>query len=258
MPLPPQVNATICARFESLIAEAKILLAIYEGEDAREHAYYQQPAMDPYAQHFPSEPLPPPPGMSGTLTAFVSLRTRVVSVVEMLSSRAGDHPARIVLQLGTFPATTHGMQQIIGVLTGIFDDYKSGILEKVTAMIEAEVTADYLGQAESLLADNHTGLADRVPAAVLTGAVLENALRKLCQRQLPPIDLLNASGKHKMMAVIIDELKAAGLYNELQAKDLRAWADIRNAAAHGRFTDFDRGQVERMLTGVSAFLIKHM
>jgi len=42
--------------------------------------------------------------------------------------------------------------------------------------------------------------------------------------------------------------------NELKAKQLRAWADIRNAAAHGEFDKFKRADVEGMIRGVSDFL----
>ena len=33
------------------------------------------------------------------------------------------------------------------------------------------------------------------------------------------------------MGTLIDDLKAVNVYNELKAKQLRSWADIRNAAA---------------------------
>jgi len=261
MALPPAVDAKIRARFDTLIREAAALLAVYEGDDAASAAHYEQPRRTMHeiydAQLFPSQSSPPA-ARAGTHTEFVTLRTRAVSLLELLSARPDDNPARLVKQLGTFPANAHGTQQMLGVLTGIYADYQDGMLDRITTMIEAEVTANYLGQAEALLEAKHKGVADRFPAAVLAGAVLENALRTLCQRQTPPISLSTPKGGHKMLNALIDELKAADLYNELQAKDLRVWADIRNAAAHGDFDNFDREQVQRMLTGISAFLTKHM
>ena len=61
-----------------------------------------------------------------------------------------------------------------------------------------------------------------------------------------------------MLNALIDNLKNAGLYNELKAKQLRAWADIRNAAAHGKFGDFNRKDMEEMLKGVQNFLADYM
>ncbi len=69
---------------------------------------------------------------------------------------------------------------------------------------------------------------------------------------------MKLNGQYKMMNALIDDLKKAGLYNELKAKRLRAWADIRNAAAHGEFDEFDRKDTEEMLKGVQNFLADYM
>jgi hypothetical protein len=72
--------------------------------------------------------------------------------------------------------------------------------------------------------------------------------------QSPPIGLEKADGNPKMMNALIDELKKAGAFNEIRAKQLRGYADIRNAAAHGNFSEFTRAQVENMIQGVQSFL----
>jgi hypothetical protein len=135
---------------------------------------------------------------------------------------------------------------------------ESGFLEKVASHIEAEIAADYMGQAEHLLGEGQTGRFDHVPAAVLSGAVLEKALRKLCDQQQPAIPVVTATGVPKTLNPLIDDLKKAGVFNELKAKQLRAWADIRNKAAHGEFEQFDRGDVEQMLQGITNFLADYL
>jgi len=62
------------------------------------------------------------------------------------------------------------------------------------------------------------------------------------------------NGDDKTMNTMIDDLKKAGVYNELKAKQLRSWADIRNSAAHGQFDQFKRMDVEQMLKGIKDFL----
>jgi hypothetical protein len=57
---------------------------------------------------------------------------------------------------------------------------------------------------------------------------------------------------------LIEELKKAGVFNELKAQQLCSWADIRNAAAHGKFDDFNRLDVEIMIEGVKDFLGTYM
>ena len=53
-------------------------------------------------------------------------------------------------------------------------------------------------------------------------------------------------------------LKKAGVFNELRAKQLRAWADVRNNAAHGEFDQFQRADVEQMIQGISNFLADYL
>ena len=115
-----------------------------------------------------------------------------------------------------------------------------------------------MGQAEGLLNEGQPGKFDHVPAAVLTGAVLEKALRKLCDDQQPPIPTVDAKGDPKTLNPLIDDLKKANVFNELKAKQLRAWADIRNKAAHGEFDQFKRTDVEQMMGGVKNFLADYL
>jgi len=145
-------------------------------------------------------------------------------------------------------------RNLVARLSGIKDDFDGGFLDDLAASIERSIAGDYMGQAEQLLTEGQSGNYDHVPAAVLVGAVLENALRSLCDRQTPQIPLLSQNGKPKMLNAFIDDLKKAGVYNETRAKQLRAWAGIRNHAAHGQFDQFDRKQVQRMITGVRDFL----
>ena len=57
---------------------------------------------------------------------------------------------------------------------------------------------------------------------------------------------------------LIDPLKKAGVYNEMKAKQLRAWVDIRNHAAHGEFSESKRADVEQMIQGINTFLADYM
>ena len=109
-------------------------------------------------------------------------------------------------------------------------------------------------QAEGLLKEGQSGKYDHVPAAVLAGAVLEKSLRSLCDKQVPPVPTLNSKGEQKTLNPLIDDLKKSGLFNESKAKQLRAWAAIRNHAAHGEFDQFNRTDVEQLLQGVNNFL----
>jgi hypothetical protein len=89
------------------------------------------------------------------------------------------------------------------------------------------------------------------PAAVVAGAVLEDGLRKLCDRN--GIALSDKSKLETMNA----ELARAGVYNKLAQKQVTAWADLRNSAAHGKLQDFTKDDVTGMLRDVRTFMAQH-
>ena len=120
------------------------------------------------------------------------------------------------------------------------------------------VSADYMEQAEALLGEGIEGQYDHVPAAVLCGAVLESRLRNYCEKHDPPLPTAKANGDSKTLGALIEELDKAKAFDKQTRKLLKAWADIRNAAAHGRFDDFTREQVELMLLGAKGFTANHL
>lgn len=228
MPLPPDIDSKVRARFSKLEAEAKEL-ANWDSEWALNGLEARR---------------------------FHSLKTNLITLVTFLSNPKHE---KLLIDIRAIAghegnvAPSH-VHRLVGLFTALKDDYEEGMLDSLSELIEVNIAADYLGQAEQLLKEGQSGKYDHVPAAVLTGAILEDALRRLCQRQNPPIPLVNAKGESKTLNPLIDDLKKAGIFNELKAKQLRSWADIRNAAAHGEFDKFKRTDVEQMIAGVQNFL----
>ena len=50
------------------------------------------------------------------------------------------------------------------------------------------------------------------------------------------------------------ELAKAGIYNALWQKKITALADLRNKAAHGKWNDFSKKDVEDMIRDVRGFM----
>lgn len=148
--------------------------------------------------------------------------------------------------------------EIQGILTGLREDLNNGMLEDLERQIEGAVSVDYLEQAESLMKEEKNRSYSYIPVAVLAGVVLEKNLKTLCEKNIPPIPTVKDNGFSKTMGALIDDLKAAGIFNEIRAKQLRGYADIRNAAAHGRNNEFSREQVQEMLFGITNFLAEFM
>ena len=88
-----------------------------------------------------------------------------------------------------------------------------------------------------------------IAAAVIAGVVLETTIRQLCD------DEGIAHGKLDKMNA---DLTKAGRYSSLVQKQVTALAAIRNSAAHGKTDEYNRGDVERMITDVARFVREHL
>lgn len=140
------------------------------------------------------------------------------------------------------------VRNLLGILLAAKSDIEKGYLLKVEQLIRAEAFADIHEQATHLL-DN--GYKDG--AAVLFGAVLESALRKLCKRQSLAIALNEAIDSMNIKLAS----GAKPLYSKFVQKQITAWADIRNNAAHGHFDKYSEKDVEDMGKWISNFLQEH-
>jgi len=241
MPFPPALDAAIRKRFDELVVEGSGLVVAmrHDAEAERREAAQNRVALLGEWVQRPTE--------------YQAFRTKVLNLVEHLGMAA-----RFAEDIRRGEGLVSDATRVLGILQGLADDYKSGFLEPVIRRLEGEVAGDYLGQAEGLLKDGQPGKFDHVPAAVLLGAVLEQGLRTLCARQIPALPTLKPNGEKIMLNGLIDDLKKASVYNELKARQLRAWADVRNAAAHGEFTKFTRADVEGMQHGLSNFLADYL
>lgn len=246
MPLPPEVDNRIRERFEQLMAEAERLHTVdFKKRSSRHYSLDELLAMGVDESDFINDPFK---------RDFYTLQTNTLSLLQVLTTKT-NHVAKLAETVRKLTPTD--IEQMFGIIRGLKSDYESGMLETLAHAVEASVTGDYITQAEQLLKEGKQGNYDHVPAAVLTGAILEDGLRRLCQRQSPPIQI--KTGKyHKKMNTMIDDLRKIDLFNELKAKQLRAWVGVRNAAAHGQFDEFNRSDVEQMLTGVQQFLTDYL
>jgi hypothetical protein len=134
----------------------------------------------------------------------------------------------------------------LGILKAAKDDYENGYLFETRVLIEAEVFDDFLERAEQLLGKNY-----HEPAAVIAGCVLEDGLRKLCQRNGIVLQ------KNAALDTMNIELAKKGIYSKLVQKNLTSLAHIRNKAAHGEWSEFSKGDVEQMIVQVRAFMEKY-
>lgn len=187
---------------------------------------------------------------------FVKWRTSCTTLLDQLVPRNSVH-RNTAEHFNTVKNRVDSLQFGIQFLKAIAEDFEHGFLDDLGEQVEAEIAADYLGQAESLVESDERNRISSAPAAVLAGAVLEKALRSMCEHLSPLEATVSSAGKCLTLNPLIDALRKRDAFNEVMAKQLRAWADVRNSAAHGKFDDFTTEQVKAMVAGIATFLAQH-
>ena len=138
------------------------------------------------------------------------------------------------------------VSELVGILRGVQQDIRGGLLTDFRRLLQAEIFADYLDMAEHLLNEGY-----KDASAVLLGATLEDSLRKLAAAR--GILSTTSAGKPMTIDPINVALAKDGGYGPLIQKQVTTWANLRNDAAHGHFDRYDDQQVKQMLLFVQKF-----
>lgn len=171
--------------------------------------------------------------------------TSCLSLLSRVFGEDSAHYQRIQHQFPSYPQWSN-VEQAFGVLLAAKDDFESNSLFSLKKLVEAELFDEFLEQAEHLLEAGYYQ-----PAAVVAGSVLEDGLRKLCRvngvtlPDSPKLDWMNS------------ELAKRGTYTKLLQKRITALADLRNCAAHGKWTEFRASDVEAMVRDIRDFMANH-
>lgn len=150
--------------------------------------------------------------------------------VEVDQQRFGDSFSRLL--------------QKAAILEALKDDLDGGYLVNIRGLVRAEVFGELIEQAEHLHKEGYY-----LASAVISGAILEEHLRKLCAKHASIV----LSAKPKLDAMNT-ELVKAGEYNSLQQKEVTLWAGVRNSAAHGQLTEVNKDNSDILLKGVLRFV----
>lgn len=174
-------------------------------------------------------------------------RAAVLSFIEMVYGKTHSYYKEFDKETdGWHPSN---VEAGIGIMTSIRDEIKGGWLISVKGLITAEVFSDFFEMAEHLLSNNY-----KDAAAVITGSTLEEHLRQLCGRYSVETHVMKDDiAVAKTADALNSDLVKADVYNKLDQKSVTAWLDLRNKAAHGKYDEYNKEQVETMLKGVIEF-----
>ncbi len=138
---------------------------------------------------------------------------------------------------------THSM----GVIQALHNDLSLGYLSSHSEIIRGDLFSDYLDMAEHLLEEGY-----KDAAAVMAGGTLETHLKKISEKN--EIEIFNQNQQPKIVSKLVDELKRREVFNKSIYKQVIAWLDIRNNAAHAKYDQYSTEQIDLLIQGLRNFI----
>lgn len=185
---------------------------------------------------------------SGFITAGMDAIHRIAGANSQYATQLGE-----VIKKVSPHNIFFAISQLGGALKALRQSVASGYLVSMQELIHADLFSDFLEMAEHLLGEGY-----KDPAAVLIGGVLEEHLRKLCSKNGIALEYADAKGvlHPKKAEAMNTDLAGNSAYSKLDQKNVTAWLDLRNKAAHGHYTEYTAQQVELLLQSVRDFLTR--
>ena len=179
---------------------------------------------------------------------FSELRSGSLSFIE--STFGKDHSYYREFDQQVRDISDHYTKHALGILLAIRGELVGGWIRTTRGLVSAEVFADFLEMAEHLLTENY-----KDSAAVMIGSVLEEHLKQIAvKHNVPTEEVRNGKAYSRKAASINADLAKARAYNKLDEKNVTSWLDLRNKAAHGQYSEYNKAQVDLLLASVRDFI----
>lgn len=140
------------------------------------------------------------------------------------------------------------LEKMVSVCKVLLTAIRGGYQRIFEEVIHADVFSDYLEMAEHLC---ESGYKDA--AAVIAGSTLEAHLRQLCAKF--NVSTMN-NGKPIKADTLNSDLVKAGAYDKLDNKNVTSWQGLRNKAAHGEYSAYDKTQVILLISAIRDFITR--
>lgn len=182
---------------------------------------------------------------------IAEINTSMHSIIHRFSPAGSPYAVNAQALVNNYQVTNdYIIKFMLGVLKSLRADYASGNLLTIQELIHGDVFSDFLDMANHLEQEGY-----KDPAAVLAGSTLEEHLRKLCIKN--NIQITKPDGSPKKADLMNNELGTVNVFTKLDQKSVTAWLDLRNKAAHGRYTEYTKEQVVLLISGVRDFLTRN-
>ncbi len=177
--------------------------------------------------------------------------TSLHSIIHRLSPIGSKHISNADETIKRYSVSnSYAVNLLLGILKSLRSEYELGTLQSIQELIHADVFSDFLDMAEHLLNEGY-----KDPAAVIVGSVLEGHLRKLALRV--GLSVTKSDGSAKKADTLNAELAGNLTISKLDQKNVIAWLDLRNNAAHGHYDKYTKEQVSLLITSVRDFITRN-
>ena len=171
--------------------------------------------------------------------------TRAITAIERIGGKESQYYSQAERIFANTSYAGFKLISILGIVEALKGDIEDGYLETYKELIHGELFGNFLDMANHLLEEGY-----KDPAAVLAGGTLEEHLRQLCIKS--NITFTDKTKASKMN----DDLAKAQAYSQLDHKNVTAWLDLRNKAAHSKYNEYTRDQVALLISGIRDFLTR--
>lgn len=189
--------------------------------------------------------------LSGGTITVDSICEFITGTRAAITRIAGENSAYMA-ELEAARATKHSIGshaiRIAGIIRQLKQDLGDGYLSSTRELLHAETFADFLEMAAHLLSGGY-----KDAAAVIAGSSLEVHLRNLAAKHSLSVEL---NWKPKKADQLNSELASASAYSKLDQKNVTAWLDLRNKAAHGHYQEYSITQVELLVSQIRDFMTR--
>lgn len=182
-----------------------------------------------------------------------ALVTRAVAAISRISGERSAYANEVKRVLKDLPHLHTHTSSIVGIVKALLADVKAGHLQSLVELVHAETFSDFLEMARHLVDGGY-----KDAAAVIAGSALESHLRMLSAKAGVLVDFTKNDGSTapKKADSLNSDLANASVYSKLDQKNVTAWLDLRNKAAHGKYTEYQIDQVSILIAGVRDFLTR--
>jgi hypothetical protein len=181
------------------------------------------------------------------------LLARAEAAISKICGEASAYTSRMRAILDGAYSDRYRAELIIGIVRALKRDLEDGYLDSYSELVRGEMFENLIEMAEHLAEEGY-----KDAAAVIAGASLESQLRQLSKKYSVSVDYTASDGStKKKKAELLNQELGKNAYSLFDQKQITAWLDLRNNAAHGNYSEYDKGEVAKLIEWVGDFISKN-